>query len=499
MGPKARTLAILLVALLPSVYLAWSLRDMQHLGFYHDDTLYLVSAKSLATGQGYRIASLPGQPFQTKYPPLYPALLAVIWKLAPPFPANLPYATLFQWLLLPLYVAMVWRFLRKYGLEVGESRLLTAMAALSPVAVIFTFSVMPELLFTALLLASIVLAEQASEQTGRWWLAALAGLCGGLAYLTKSAAMPLLFTAPLCFAFRKQWRNAVLFVAAMAPSLAAWQIWASSQTSKSWDLVTLYYTNYVGFQVYNVPVRDLPLVMWQNLDGMLRGAGKLLLWDVPAGSKNIEWVIAIAAIAGIVRLTRRNRKLQYPIAALGMSGILLIWHYTPDQRFVFPLYPLLLAGLWTEVKNMWSVLLLSWRKATVADRGAVFVGAGMLASLALFITISTGYGLFQFLPDLFNGYRADFETRKPAYQWIAANAPAAAAVFAYDDPLLYLYTGRKACGMPIPTKFFYHNDDAGIDRLLHTIPDFARQYGLDYALLTHADSIATCASTARNI
>ncbi len=49
---------------------------MPHLGFYHDDSIYWVSARSLATGDGYRIESLPGEPYQTKYPPLYPALLA---------------------------------------------------------------------------------------------------------------------------------------------------------------------------------------------------------------------------------------------------------------------------------------------------------------------------------------------------------------------------------------------------------------------------------------
>ena len=73
---------------------------MPHLGFYHDDSIYWVSGRSLAMGDGYRIQSLPGQPYQTKYPPLYPALLAGIWKLDPRFPANLPLATLFSWLLL---------------------------------------------------------------------------------------------------------------------------------------------------------------------------------------------------------------------------------------------------------------------------------------------------------------------------------------------------------------------------------------------------------------
>src|ERR1035438_3344634 len=78
---KLTALGVFVLALAPSAYLAWTLRAMPHLGFYHDDSIYWVSAKSLAEGHEYRIASLPGQPYQTKYPPLYPALLAGIWKI----------------------------------------------------------------------------------------------------------------------------------------------------------------------------------------------------------------------------------------------------------------------------------------------------------------------------------------------------------------------------------------------------------------------------------
>ncbi|MBM3798106.1 MAG: hypothetical protein FJW31_29635, partial [Acidobacteria bacterium] len=101
------TLAAILVlaaALAPSGWLAWSWRGMPHTGIYHDDAIYLVAGKSLAEGNGYRIASLPEQPYQTKYPPLYPAVLAAVWKLAPEFPGNLPWVMLATWLSLPLLV-----------------------------------------------------------------------------------------------------------------------------------------------------------------------------------------------------------------------------------------------------------------------------------------------------------------------------------------------------------------------------------------------------------
>lgn len=494
---RLTAVGVFVLALAPSAYLAWTLRAMPHLGYYHDDSIYWVSAKSLADGDGYKISSLPGEPYQTKYPPVYPALLALIWKLNPSFPSNLIGATLFAWLLLPFYLAMVWVFLRQAGFGWREQSILTLIAGLSPVAAVFSFSLMPELLFTALLVASVVLAEMGSgplqlpshDRKGVFPVAlvALAGLCAGLAYLTKSSAAPLLLTAPLCFALRKQFARAAIFFGAMAPAVAGWQWWVSRHLSHSWDLVTLYYTNYTGYQIYNVSLSDLPLVIWHNLDAFLMGAGRLLTFDVPYGSKHLERVAAVAAIAGCVRLARRTKKLQYPLAAAGITMLMLIWHFTPDQRFAFPLYPLLLAGLWTEMANVCRALQLSWKKHATADRVAAAVGAVALAGFALFIGFTTINGLFRFLPELFDAYRTDFEARRPAYEWIARNAPVEANIFAYDDPLLFLYTGRKSCSLPVPPKFHYHDDEIGVDQLLQSIPSFARQYHLGYVLLAHDD------------
>ena len=67
------------------------LRAPATFGMFHDDGVYLVTAKALATGQGYRIASLPGQPAQTKYPELFPWLLSLVWRAFPVFPQNLPW------------------------------------------------------------------------------------------------------------------------------------------------------------------------------------------------------------------------------------------------------------------------------------------------------------------------------------------------------------------------------------------------------------------------
>ena len=58
-------------------------------GIFHDDGIYVATAKSIAEGTGYRLINLPSSPLQTKYPFLYPAILAIIWKINPNFPDNL--------------------------------------------------------------------------------------------------------------------------------------------------------------------------------------------------------------------------------------------------------------------------------------------------------------------------------------------------------------------------------------------------------------------------
>ncbi len=82
-------------------------------GFYHDDGIYVVTAKALATGQGYRILSLPYEPSQTKFPPLYPFLLSLIWRVNPQFPDNLLPMMLLSVLATAAFLALTWCYLNQ--------------------------------------------------------------------------------------------------------------------------------------------------------------------------------------------------------------------------------------------------------------------------------------------------------------------------------------------------------------------------------------------------
>jgi hypothetical protein len=72
---------VLLVGLIGWTALACSL-DNGHLGVFHDDGLYLTSARSLRDGLGFGLPSRPGEP-PPKYPIGLPATIALALKLDP--------------------------------------------------------------------------------------------------------------------------------------------------------------------------------------------------------------------------------------------------------------------------------------------------------------------------------------------------------------------------------------------------------------------------------
>ena len=62
--------------------------DALPVGVVADDSFYVILARALASGEGYRYLNVPGHPAATHFPPGYPALLAVLSFALPAFPAS---------------------------------------------------------------------------------------------------------------------------------------------------------------------------------------------------------------------------------------------------------------------------------------------------------------------------------------------------------------------------------------------------------------------------
>ena len=74
-----RTFAAVIATVVVLTVLMVTIRSQEPIGagIYYDDGAYLALARSVAAGDGYAYSNLPGHVPGVKYPPAYPAVLAV--------------------------------------------------------------------------------------------------------------------------------------------------------------------------------------------------------------------------------------------------------------------------------------------------------------------------------------------------------------------------------------------------------------------------------------
>lgn len=478
-----RKLLILIIILFPSARFAWLSRQMPEFAYLHDDGVMFVTAKSAAQGS-YRILSLPENPPQTKFPPLYPLYLSLIWRIDPHFPDNLEVATALSWMVLAAMIVLAHMLYRRWGLSEIQVWLLTALVALNPYMVLFGCRMFSEVFFTCWVIAAfLVLSRQGLK------MAAIAGIFAGCAYLSRTAGIALLVSIPALLLWKKESRRAAVFAAAMLPAVLGWMLWTRTHSAPSADSTLTYYTDYIRYQFMNVGFDNLTVVLWKNIDQVLYGMGALVLPKViiTGPLKILTQVIAVAMISGIVRMVRRGIAADYALFALISTGILIIWHFPPNERFVLPLYPLLIAGLLAELTHLANMLKPAFRHKDVSQR--VVAGAFSAVVFAIFgaALAMQIYGTFVFLRDSADQKRGKLAELHDPYAWISANLPQNATVLSYNDGLLYLYTGRRGNYLPLMPRWWYaENYDAMVGAYQNVVA-YCRSRHLQYIYMSSDD------------
>ena len=487
MSARLRTILIFAAILLPSVHFVWKNRDMPQFAYLHDDGLLFVGAKSIAQNGGYRISSLPENPLQTKFPPLYPLYLSAAWKINPNFPENLRIATFLSWLMLAGYLALTWIWYRRNGVPERRIWLLVALLGLNPYVIWFGSILFSDLFFSCWLIAALIMVPSNAARSGTRG-AFLAGLLGGTAYLARSSGIALLVALPAWFLGKRQQRRAVVFAAGMLPFVAGWALWTRAHIPHTTDLATMFYTDYMRYLMH-VTWSDMPVILWKNVDQLLYAMGSMALPRIYGllPVKILTQVIAVAMIAGTVRLVRRQFGIEYGLYALVSCGILLVCNFPSTERYIIPLYPLLLAGLLAELEHMGQMFKAGFQHKDASQRVAarafsavaalIFLGAlGLQVSMSLF-----------FLQETVNQKSAKLRDQQAAYAWIRKNLPASATILSYDDPLLYLYTERRGVHRPLDPLWWYREDHASILEAYRQLPDYCRHRGLQYVYFTSDD------------
>lgn len=279
---------------------------MPHLGLLLDDAIYFSSAKSLALGVGYRILSLPGEPPQTKYPPAYPWILSWVWRLDGRFPENLSWAMLLGWLSLAGLCWLARRCLEDLGLGMKSALVLAMALAVNPYTVFYAASTMSETAFGLVLLGSLIAAHSAARRASAL-LAIVAGVLCGACYLFRTTSFLLLPVGALWFLWRRQKRNAAVFVVAMLPAMIAWQLWTAVNRKLPLDDQWTYFVDYVSYYRMNFSWGELLAVMRLNFQILTVSIGRLVWFDLGDSLLSLygKSLIAVTVVGGTWRLSRR--------------------------------------------------------------------------------------------------------------------------------------------------------------------------------------------------
>ena len=421
-------------------------------GGFYDDAFYVVLAKSIATGHGYRNLNLPGTPFATHYPPGYPLFLALLWVIGPAFPRNVLLFKLANALFLGIAAAFAYRLGRE-RMQLGVIAALIAVVAgtATTPALYLSSMVLSETMFLALVLPFLLWAESrlALEETDPR-TAILLGVCAGLLFLVRSQAVALVGALAIVYSVRRRWRNATLTVAAAAVVALPWLLWVAAHDHDIPSVMRGDYGSYFGWFGDGIRERGPTLLietLRHTLPDMLgQLAYRLRPPSMPALSGLSSLCVLLLAICGAVRLVRRA---PVTITFIGAYVVIAaLWPF-PPLRFLLGIWVLLMLLLASGAQmlideDVPSVL---WHRPGLLQTKRI---VGVVAAALLTAGVVT-YNVRGF------AHRGWAVTEEMSWRWIApkvawvrARTDTSAVIATdHDEGAIFLYTGRRA--IPVTT------------------------------------------------
>jgi hypothetical protein len=452
---------VLLFVLLTCLYIGVALLGPAAVGLWQDDAIYLITAKSLAEGNGYRHLEIPGQPFQTKYPILYPSILALGFLL----PGNDTLTRLF--LLTPGAAAaagfVVLSALFVFRVLGASPRMAVAvglLSALSPEIVSMIRFTMSDLPYACFSIAALLCLDlnyfSASGPRRRVWIVA-ASLLIAAATLTRNVGLPLGAAAVSMLLLRKRFSAAaalVLIIGALVMPWFLWQHGALSAGSASISPLDAYYLDYKimmprtwdelsrGFiqnlfrTAFSLGNYQLAFPLTWSGDGLTTVSFKLV-------ATHIACYLSVALIVtGFIQSLRRGLKTLHVYAALYVL-LMLAWPFDPP-RFLICWIPFILYFFLSGADYLSTFL------ATRADRSFLAKGreAAPVLGLALLLLLFSASKDVKILSSTQKKYyffsqHLSLTEMDALSQWISTNTEQGDILAANDSLALFLKTGRQ--------------------------------------------------------
>ena len=458
-----------------------------------DNAGYISLAHSLAGGDGYVEAWDPAQRPHTKYPPFYPAVLAVAMLLGAE--AWLTFK-LISLLCVTTAIVLSFGWVRDRG-GLGLATGVAAVLALSPAMLWSSNWILSDPLFLALTVGCLWAFHRAEAgrpppeaaqggapppgdpgprrvAAGPW--IGVACTLAILATFTRTAGLPLVLAVMGAMVLRRRWKTAAAFTAASAIPSVLWWI-RSSRAGDAQYISEFWLIDPYRPDLGTAGVVDLGRRVLENLEGyvLTHIPGGLTTWS-GTPLKLLGVVLVSAALIGWFRRLRDEAtvaELFFPL----YFGLILLWPAVwSGDRFALPLYPLVLfySG---------EALLAG---AARAHPRAPLIGGLIMVSLLVVPSArewsdstrrATACRGAMRAAGPFACYGEGFQQFVAAARWLGENAPEDANVFSRKPRIFYTLSGVRSRTYPLspdPDGFF----------------EAAREAGVSYVVLDRVDRLA---------
>ncbi|MEP6618205.1 MAG: hypothetical protein ABJE47_02775 [bacterium] len=459
------------LGLVGALALAMGLIVIDHLpvGAFHDDAMYVILAKSIATGQGYRYLNIPGAPTATHFPPGYPAVLALLWRVAPGFPANL---ALFKTLNATCFAGtaiLMSVFARDRLQNASWAIVVGVLSAISVPLLVLVTMVLSEPLFLLLLVATLLFAERHVAAPSSFGMAALAGAWIGVLTLVRTHGIVVLPAVVLPLLVRRRVGDAIAVVIGTMAIALPWQLWSGANGSPLPAPLAGNYGSYIGWWTRGYAAAG-PSMIWATLSRTLPEVGAMLSALFSPARSHFAHTITLVALLALVAIGAAMCRRRAPVTLLFLAGyatIVLVWPF-PPSRFVWGVWPLFL-------------FLLVVPATRVHLTGTPGRRAGNLAILAMLMWLGAGYAAYETRAIRGRWWgsisRSASQRIEPAIAWTRQHTSPSDLVASDDEGSIYLYTGRLSVPVAsFTTEHYLGNRTAeveareGLGPLLATYP-----------------------------
>jgi hypothetical protein len=407
---------------------------------------------------------LPGAPYNTHYPPVYPFILSLIWRVGGGFPANV---TALVALNAVAVGAIAWGahllLTRIAGWSSIPAAIVAAGVTLSFPVLLLSGTLLSEPLFLALLLPMLAYGQRiTSGSTPRTAIAF--GLLCGLLMLVRTHGIVLPVAVALLIARRRAWRDATLVLGGMIVPVAIWQLWVSAHAHSLPSSLEGSYGSYLGWFFHGF---SDPGFAFRTVSINTRAVWSLVGERfTPIDAAPLIQVAALLAVGAMIIGARRLWK-SGSVAVLSAAlyvAIVLVWPYTP-WRFVYGIWPLL------------AILTVVGMRPMGDDQKRP-----RLIPLTVLMTGWLGAG---WVRQEWTSWRTDAretpvriagQQALPSLQWIIGNTKPNDVVVSEASELVFLFSGRQSVplmpfdaveyGVPRSPRL----DATGLQRMLHDVP-----------------------------